>query len=158
MQEFWRESSPMEKLFVYGTLRTPCDTDAEDTRNYELVADEVISAQPATFDGADLLSFIHYPGIKPGEGTVVGELFDLTDAGLEICDGIEAHPDFFWRTVAPVSTETGEKIRAWIYWAPATMHVDGELIPSGDWFDRDRSRSDGRTPVEALAEDRQKHL
>ena len=152
------EGASMEKLFVYGTLRTPCNTDAADTRNYEFIADEVISAQPATFEGADLLSFIHYPGIKPGAGTVVGELFELTDAGLEICDGIESHPGFFWRTVASVSTGNDEKTRAWIYWAPTTMLADGELIPSGDWFDRDRGRSDGRTLAEALAEDRQKHV
>lgn len=151
----------MEKLFVYGTLRShdgiaADHTVAADTRNYEFVADEVLSARPATLIGADLLSFIHYPGITPGEGTVVGELFEITAEGLAICDGIEAHPSFFERTEVSVSTDDGIE-RAWAYWAPDALLSSGEPISSGDWFDRDRSRSDGRTPVEALNQDRAEH-
>lgn len=147
----------IEKLFVYGTLRSPAGTGAADTRNYEFVANEVISTRPATLTGADLLSFIHYPGIKPGQGTVVGELFELTPDGLDICDGIESHPDFFWRTQVLVSTDDGD-VEAWTYWAPKPMLSTGQPIPSGDWFDRDRSRSDGRTLDEALAQDRKKQF
>lgn len=144
----------MVNLFVYGTLRTPDGGEPDDTRNFEFVADEIMSAQPATLRGAHILSFIHYPGIVPGEGTVLGELFELTAAGLEICDGIESHPDFFRRTETTVLITGGDEVRAWVYWAPGPMIESGTRIASGDWFDRDRSASDGRTIDQALAEDR----
>lgn len=147
----------MVKLFVYGTLRTPTGGVPADSGNHQAVIDEVVSSQNATLDGAQLISFIHYPGITPGSGTVVGELFELTSVGLEICDGIESHPDFYHRTEVVVSTAEGVEETAWTYWAPASMIESGSVIPSGDWFDRDRSDHDGRTLEEALAEDIANH-
>lgn len=146
----------MIKLFVYGTLRTPNGFDTADTRNYPRVVREVLSSQPAQLRDARLLSFIQYPGIEPGNGTVSGELFELTPAGLEICDEIESHPDFFTRSEVTVSTTAGDQETAWVYWSPVALRESGVLIESGDWFDRDRSRSDGRTLEQALAEDRQR--
>lgn len=146
----------MVKLFVYGTLRTPVGGAPGDTRNYPRVADEVLSAEPAEMTGARLLSFIQYPGIEPADGTVIGELFELTPVGLEICDGIESHPDFFTRAEATVTTAAGAEETAWVYWSPKALRESGVLIESGDWFDRDRSRSDGRTLEQALVEDRER--
>ena len=147
----------MVKLFVYGTLRTPIGGVPADTRNYPRVANEVLASQPAQLRDARLLSFIQYPGIEPGEGTVSGELFELTPEGLEICDEIESHPEFFTRTEVTVWTSDGTGHTAWVYWAPTALRESGEPIESGDWFDRDRSRSDGRTLEQALAEDRQRN-
>ncbi len=148
------------KLFVYGTLRTPAgakDSAEPDTRNHLRIANEIRSSEPALLHGAQLLSFIHYPGIVSGEATVTGELFELTEEGLEICDGIESHPDFFWRTEVSVQASISSEVTAWVYWAPDTMVDSGTPIASGDWFDRDRSVSDGRTLESALAEDRAKY-
>lgn len=144
----------MVKLFVYGTLRTPPGPVPADTQNYDAISNEVLSAEPATLARAQMLSYIHYPGIAPGGGIVVGDLFELTNAGLEICDGIEAHPEFYRRSEVEVSTANGDLVVAWTYWAPDAMITTGVPIPSGDWFERDRSDNDGRTFGEALAADK----
>ena len=145
---------PTVLLFVYGTLRTPVGGPAADTRNYEFVADHVVSSTLAVLHDAELLSFIHYPGTRRGEGSVIGELLELTDEGLEITDEIESHPDFFERQLA--SVETNEAIcEAWVYWAPDQLLEAGQRIASGDWFDRDRSIDDGRTLDQALVKDKE---
>lgn len=146
----------MVQLFVYGTLRSPVGGPEDDTRNYLRIERQVLSVQPAMLRNADLLSFIHYPGVWPGSGVVVGELFELTDEGLTICDQIEGHPDWYERRMDSVELADGRRTPAWVYWMPEEMVGSGELIASGDWFDRDRSRSDGRTFAQALAEDRAK--
>lgn len=142
------------RLFVYGTLRSPIGGPAEDTGNYERVAPHVFSSSPARLADFKMLNFIHYPGVRPGVGLVIGEVFEISDEGLEICDEIEAHPSFFERQLVTVDLADGERVEAWVYRAPDDI-VDAGPIPSGDWFDRDRSLSDGRQTLEqALAEDK----
>ncbi len=147
----------MVKLFVYGTLRTPTSGEPADTGNHQSITEELLSHEPAVLEGAQLISFVHYPGIIPGEGTVIGELFELTDAGLEICDLIESHPNFYRRTKVEVRTMAGHDETAFVYWAPDNLVDSGIPVPSGDWFDRDRSDHDGRTLDAALAEDIEKY-
>ncbi len=144
----------MISLFVYGTLRTPVGGPAEDTGNYARIANHVTSSTPAVLHNADLLSFINYPGIRPGTGTVVGEILEVDEQGLAIADEIEAHPEWYERTSVNVETEMGEQRQVWTYWAPAELIDTGSVISSGDWFDRDRSVHDGRTLEQALAEDK----
>ena len=66
-------------LFVYGTLRTPASGPQEDTQNYAQIKEHVVSSTPAVLAGADLLSFIHYPGIRPGVGSVIGEILEVSE-------------------------------------------------------------------------------
>lgn len=140
-------------LFVYGTLRPPASGPAEDTANFTHVEHHVTSSQPATLAGFDMVNFITYPGVRPGEGVILGELLEIDDEGLSICDEIEAHPSFFERHIETVDLGDGQTAEAWVYWAPADLAAAG-VIPTGDWFDRDRSLSDGRTLEQALAEDK----
>ncbi len=116
----------------------------------------MLSSRPGLLHDAELFSFVHYPGIFPGVGTVIGEVFELTQEGLEICDGIESHPGFYQRRRTSVEVD-GELTEVWVYWAPQNMSEAGRRIDSGDWFNRDRSLHDGRTLDQALAEDREKH-
>ncbi len=144
----------MPKLFVYGTLRPPAGGPTEDTANFEHINAHVRSASSASLHGAELLEFIHYPGIRSGADVIVGDLLDVTEEGFEICDEIEGHPDFFHRTEVEVHCAR-ELTIAWVYWAPESMLDQGVRIESGDWFDRDRSRRDGRSLGGALAQDKE---
>jgi gamma-glutamylcyclotransferase (GGCT)/AIG2-like uncharacterized protein YtfP/general stress protein 26 len=135
----------MPQLFVYGTLRTPVGGPDGDTKYHHRIADEVGPGQRAELANAELYDFGAYPGIGPGTGTVVGELFDISEEGLAICDVIEGHPSFYTRERATVSVENGGTVEAWVYWAPPTF-VDGRTPePSGDWFTR--ARTSTITPV-----------
>lgn len=52
-------------------------------------------------------------------GNVRGELWDLTDAGLEACDRLEGHPRFYKRTEVEVHPQARGRviapIKAWLY-------------------------------------------
>ena len=150
----FRGDTVLVSLFVYGTLRTPMGGAEEDTRNHARIQNHITSSTPAVLEEADLLSFIHYPGIWPGAGSVVGEILEIDEEGLEICDEIEAHPDWYSRKRVVVEADDGGIREVWTYWAPEAMVESGRRIESGDWFSRDRSLHDGRTLEQALAEDK----
>lgn len=153
------DSSNSIRLFVYGTLRSPIGGPVEDTEKHGEVEHHVFSSKPASLSGFTMLNFGQYPGVRPGDGVVIGELFDVSEEGLVICDVIEAHPSFFERHLARVDLAAldgdghNEQVEAWVYWAPTDLDDFG-VIPSGDWFDRDRTPSDGRTLEQALEEDK----
>ena len=127
----------MPRLFVYGTLRVPAGGPGTDTHFHRRVADEIISTSPARLAGATLYDFGSYPGIGPGDGSVVGDLLELSEAGLTEADLIEGHPDFYERRLETVEVD-GDQVEAWVYWAPSAMLVDRPPVASGDWFDRER--------------------
>ena len=128
----------MPVLFVYGTLRRPAGGPAADTHYHEQIADTIEVAQMATLFGAALYDFGPYPGIGPAESSasVRGEVFEVTDAGLEIADQIESHPEVYARRQSTIVLDNGAGGAAWVYWAPDELLADGTLIASGDWFDR----------------------
>ncbi|MCO6450138.1 MAG: gamma-glutamylcyclotransferase [Caldilineales bacterium] len=127
----------LESVFVYGTLRPPGPaTPPEDTRFFPLVASAIRSQSAATLSDADLYDLGAYPGARPGEGVIYGDLLSVDPAALAEFDRIEGHPNFFRRDRVRVQNADGE-IEAWIYWAPAGL-VDGRArIEGGDWFQRE---------------------
>lgn len=123
-------------LFVYGTLRSPGRRPAADTYNHEQIADFVLSARPAILDGAVLHDFRQYPGIAPGQGSVVGEVFELPEDALVETDRIEGHPYRYTRRLETARLVSGGSVEAWVYWAPPSQTSEAPTITSGDWFDR----------------------
>ena len=145
----------MISLFVYGTLRTPAGGPKDDTGNYPQIEPHVSSSIPAVLRGAKMCSLIHYPGIRPGTGSVIGEILEMSEEGLRIADEIEGHPDWYVRERVTVETADGAERDVWTYWAPEDLFESGLPIESGNWFSRDRSADDGRTQEQAIAEDRE---
>ena len=128
-----------ERVFVYGTLRTPTtDTPPEDTRYHPQVAGLIKSSEPAHLEAAQMFDLGSYPAIVRGAGGVLGEVLTVPPQALKIMDRIEGHPTFFKREQAKVQTELGTAL-AWVYWAPKGLTIGRCRIESGDWFARDRS-------------------
>lgn len=124
------------KLFVYGTLRRPAGGPAADTHYHQQVAESVLSVEPAHLDHASLHDFGPYPGVAKGDGSVVGEVFELLVDALDEADRIEGHPNFYARRLETVRLASGAPVEAWVYWAPTTQTSEAPRIESGDWFDR----------------------
>jgi len=76
-----------------------------------------------------LYDFGSYPGARPEDGSIVGELFQITANGnvLAALDEYEG-PEFERAVVAANS------IDCWIYWYVGPDA--GRLIESGDWLQR----------------------
>ena len=128
-----------EHVFVYGTLRPPRpDTPKDDSRYYFQVASYIQSTTPARLLKGALYDLDTYPGVRPGEGVVQGDLLTIDPAALPIMDRIEGHPTFFKR--ARVTVQVGDgSLEAWIYWAPPGMVLGRRRITNGDWLLRHRS-------------------
>lgn len=139
----------MEKLFVYGTLRTPVGGPAGDTHYHGSISDGITDAQPGSLTGAELVDFGAFPGVGPSTGSVRGEVFTISEETLVAADRIEGHPDFYERRLESIDLDDGSTAQAWVYWAPDSLLNDpnNPRIESGDWFDRER-RSSFPAPLE----------
>lgn len=143
----------MVALFVYGTLRLPAGGPAGDTCNHPHISDLITSAISGRLEGAELHDFGSYPGVYPGDGVVLGEVFEMSEMALVVTDRIERHPDFYTRRLERVFGGThGDELDAWVYWAPAELHDTGSRVRSGDWLDRVR-QADFPSIDEQLVED-----
>lgn len=124
-------------LFVYGTLRPPREgARADDSRLYPTIAPYVLEATPAHLQGAELYDLGAFPGARPGEGTLHGDLLRVRPAALALADQCEGHPDFFYRQEITVHTPQGPT-QAWVYWAPPRLVAGQPRIKGGDWFTRE---------------------
>jgi gamma-glutamylcyclotransferase (GGCT)/AIG2-like uncharacterized protein YtfP len=74
----------MDKIFVYGTLK-------RDGRYFSLIEKEVKLINDDCCTKGMLISLGKYPALIDGSGMVCGELFEITDEGLRICDEIEGY-------------------------------------------------------------------
>ncbi len=147
---------PSEHLFVYGTLRPPQpDSNPDDSRYFSRVAPYLQNIMPASLPQTVLVDLGTYPGARPGEGTLVGEVLTIAPAALEILDQIEGHPHFFYRERITAETEHGT-MDAWIYYAPESLTNGHCLIPNGDWLRRGQANPVPRkgTPPEPPPIDR----
>ena len=113
-------------LFVYGTLRSPVGGPDSDTHYHDRIAAHIVSAEPATLDGARLFDLGSYPGLGRGVGEVVGELFEVDASVLDITDEIEGHPEFYVRRIETVTPAEGNSRAAWAYWGPTRSARRGE--------------------------------
>lgn len=82
--------------------------------------------------------------IEPYLGQVVGEVYLLNDAGLEACDRLEGHPDFYCRTNINVLLEqrpTSRHMTAGIYFAQRGLENANLQVPQDgrlEWGRYDR--------------------
>ena len=112
-----------DHLFVYGTLRS-----VSNNRYARMLAAHARLIGPARVPGR-LYDFGEYPGARPGDGWITGEIFQLLDpaATLAALDDYEG-PEYE-RALILVND-----LDCWIYWYVGPD--PSRLIESGDWFDR----------------------
>lgn len=135
----------MQKIFVYGTLRTPRFDGDRAAYNHRLIAEHVKSRQPAVTRGSlyNLGSFpmACAPMGDADNALIVGELLEVEEAAMPLMDRLEGHPDMYHRseTVAAVNPDTPDEElhTVWIYWAGERLQKRlAPPITSGDWFNR----------------------
>jgi gamma-glutamylcyclotransferase (GGCT)/AIG2-like uncharacterized protein YtfP len=118
----------LDHLFVYGTLRR-----GSNNQFARVLADEAVFAGAARVRGR-LYDFGRYPGARPEDGSIAGELFqvDASSKLLAMLDDYEGAE--YERSIATAQTDDGLPIDCWIYWYVGCD--PGQLIASGDWLVR----------------------
>jgi gamma-glutamylcyclotransferase (GGCT)/AIG2-like uncharacterized protein YtfP len=128
-----------ELVFVYGTLRPPTgDSNPHDSRYYPKIARWLKRTQPAKLEGAVIHHMGIYPGARPGNGQILGDVLEIEEEALSVIDQIEGHPRFFYREQVEVQVENVH-LPAWIYWAPASLAENAPILDGGDWLQRDEN-------------------
>jgi len=114
------------KVFVYGTLRRGQSCSLESTHG---------SGQPceylgrATIPGRIYSLSDNFPAMVESEdGTIIGEVYRISDSVLERLDAYEGCPRFYQRKC--YSTPYGE---AWVYYMGTLPKHGTTHIHSGDW-------------------------
>lgn len=122
----------LDRLFVYGTLRT-------NGHAFHLVEALVETYQPAVLTGYALVGEGHrYPWcVKAAQGEVVGELLWLSDAdsALELLDryeGIHEPEPEYQRLVTDVHTGN-QVLTAWAYVGGTAVPGDAVAVEGGEW-------------------------
>lgn len=122
------QQAVVNRLFVYGTLRT-----GQPARS--LIANHVVTAQPASASGRMYALPDGYPGFVPGdEGTVHGEVVTLSELApaFALLDAYEG--DEFVRSLQEVTLSDGTRVWVWTYLLRnPTLAQLGDSIDSGDW-------------------------
>ena len=112
----------MNTVFVYGTLLK-----GECNHNYYLGGIPCLGQ--ATLRNFDLYDLGRYPGIITGDGTVLGEVYEVSDdklSELDVLEGLEY--GLYIRQQAEVTMDNGETLEAAVY--VYNNSVDGcEKIP-----------------------------
>lgn len=128
-------------LFVYGSLRPKFF-------NFEKYLEgKTIEIKPATIKGMDLyhMPYKGYPAIRPGKGTVVGEIitvkdYDNTVKAIDIMEGFisENNPkNEYHKILLEAEHISGEKEKCYTYFY--NVDIDNNFkneaihIPNGDW-------------------------
>jgi gamma-glutamylcyclotransferase (GGCT)/AIG2-like uncharacterized protein YtfP len=110
----------MTHLFIYGTLMPGLRLEAE-MRGARFVGSAQIQGR--------LVDVGRYPGLLPGEGSVVGEVYEVDDAHLARLDTVEdmvpgdRAASQYWREEVTVLSGPlqGERVQTYVYNRP----VDG---------------------------------
>ena len=122
-------------VFVYGTLRRG-SARAMSIRfpNSQFVADAKVSGS--------LYDLGSYPGLLLNESNslVVGEVYEVDDEVLNELDDIEAS-SYYSRRQVEISLGTQLKV-CWIYEPNPESYSLNTLIPSGDWIEYAKTKTD----------------
>ncbi|HOY22791.1 MAG TPA: gamma-glutamylcyclotransferase [Cellvibrio sp.] len=128
----------MHYVFVYGTLRSACETGAH--KQYLNRADFI---SPAKIRG-QLFMVDYYPGLvlSETENWAIGEIYLLEDEAqlhdLDVYEGCakkSPQPHEYERRLTQVVLTSGEQMAAWVYVYKQTTH-DLPVINSGDFLNR----------------------
>ena len=113
----------MNKLFVYGTLKK------QHSRNSILNAASFIK-EIKSLPNYTMIDLGAFPGIlDSGINVIYGELYEVDDSTLEMCDLIEGHPNFYKRKFIKLEFD----ISAESYFLPQRLYKDYPAIKSGLW-------------------------
>ncbi|MFZ5591461.1 MAG: gamma-glutamylcyclotransferase family protein [Bacillota bacterium] len=126
----------MQRVFVYGTLLTGM-------ANHYLIAPYAKKITPAQARGLLYALPYGYPAMIAGNGTVYGEVVELTggEEAWRVLDDLEDYrgpgcPDnLYERVVQKVCLPGGQLISAYVYlWAkPDELPRIGRLLVHGNW-------------------------
>jgi gamma-glutamylcyclotransferase (GGCT)/AIG2-like uncharacterized protein YtfP len=133
------DSEPdMHYVFVYGTLRSACETGAH--KQYLRGADFI---SPAKIRG-QLFMVDYYPGLvlSETEHWAIGEIYLLEDEAqlhdLDVYEGCakkSPQPHEYERRLTQVLLTSGESMNAWVYvYKQSADHLP--LINSGDFLNK----------------------
>lgn len=100
----------INKVFVYGTLKTGGALRGMDTISEESVLVGRAKTEYPDYDMIDLGSF---PGVVSGTKFIQGEVWEVNEETFQVLDQIEGYPDFYDRKL--VHTTEG---KAWMYYLP----------------------------------------
>ncbi|MCE0828297.1 MULTISPECIES: gamma-glutamylcyclotransferase family protein [Buttiauxella] len=110
------------RIFVYGSLRRK-QGNSHWMTNAQWLGDHHV-------ENYALYNLGHYPGVVPGEGSVVGEVYRIDASTLSELDALRTKGGEYKRQL--IQTPYGS---AWMY--VYQRQVDGlTRIESGDWVDR----------------------
>jgi len=117
------------KIFVYGTLLKGLANESPLTNSKYL--------GPAMFN-ASLFDLGDFPGFTEGNGTVVGELYEVNDKLIEVLDLIEGYNEynvekslFIRKEIIVCKFLDGNDVKAFCYFNNSTM--EGDEISHGDY-------------------------
>jgi gamma-glutamylcyclotransferase (GGCT)/AIG2-like uncharacterized protein YtfP len=138
------QASGVSHLAVYGSLRRGLGLpDEPDVRA------SLFDRGPCTIAGI-LYDLGEYPGLVPGDGRVVGELYELRDPAVlveldryEEYDARDRHGSLFVRRA--VRLIEPPLLDAWVYWFNGDVGARAP-VPAGDWaaYLRAREAPDAR--------------
>jgi gamma-glutamylcyclotransferase (GGCT)/AIG2-like uncharacterized protein YtfP len=111
-------------IAFYGTLRSGCGGEQE-----RALTKSAQSLGPCRIRGK-LLNENAWPGLVGGDGIVKGDLYAMTEREIEAVDVHEGN-DFSRQRVRLLDPV----VEAWVYFYTRAEH--GDVIPSGDWKQRD---------------------
>lgn len=119
-------------VFVYGTL-------LKGQRNHEHFLWNCVYLGKATVAGFDMYDIGSFPGIVPGEGTVKGELYEVSKGTLRDLDYLEGEGSLYIRKCRCAITDIGRMHLALIYEYNHSVErmdlISEEFQPySKDWF------------------------
>ena len=122
-------------LFVYGTLRKGYGLKLLQEIGSALTYVGEATVQATLFDLGD------FPGaVKGGEAEIKGDVFTLHD--WQVFDLLDAYEgEAFKREEAKVRLQSGEKVKAWLYWYTGNT-ANCPAIPNGDYLDYLKSKKD----------------
>jgi len=121
----------MYKVFVYGTLLRGCSN----SHVMKEAGGKCIGK--AVLKGYEMYSNGYYPMIIKGTGRVIGELYEVDNAGLERIDRLEGYPHLYIREAVTVQLESGELVKALVYTQTHNSELvrkTKEKVPEGDWI------------------------
>jgi gamma-glutamylcyclotransferase (GGCT)/AIG2-like uncharacterized protein YtfP len=81
-----------KRVAVYGTLKRGKSADLADWHPDNVFVEE------RTLQGYDMYTQGWYPMCVPGTGTILVEVWDVSEKCMDVLDGYEGHPDLFKRT------------------------------------------------------------
>ena len=96
------------KVAVYGSLK-------QGYGNHDVLMGVPLLTKGITLPHFTMLSLGGFPGLVFGDKSILVEIYEVDDNGLEHLDRLEGFPSFYNRVVVPVMTESNAIDHVWIY-------------------------------------------